>query len=62
MLLLRGYAHKGMGGQELRTGISRRSYSRQAAILFLALPAIKNDGRKKTTTIGRGLRWCCSCS
>lgn len=52
MLLLRGYAHKGMGGQELRTGISRRSYSRQAAILFLALPAIKTMDVKKPQLSG----------
>lgn len=47
-----------VGGQVLKTGKSRRSYSRQAGILFLSHPAIKNDGRKKTTTFGRGLRSC----
>lgn len=30
-----------VGGQVLKTGISRRSYSRQAGIVFLAHPAIR---------------------
>lgn len=45
-----------MGGQVLITGVSRRTYSRQAAILLVAHPTIRNYGRKKTTTFGRGIR------
>ena len=41
-----------VGGQVLKTGESRRSYSRQAGILFLSHPAIKNDGRKKPQLSG----------
>jgi hypothetical protein len=50
-----------LGGRELNTVTGRRSYSGQAPVIFLALPAklwtaSPKIGRKKTRTVGRGCR------